>query len=442
MKRIQTAITVFEFGYLGVGDKAEQSKRITRISNAAFTYLKQLCLCDESESRFLSLKSIENTEVLQLQNYAGVLFTPDGTQIEVLPKIGRKLDGEDSEKKARGSLLNMLATLGTFRHIQTHSANITKSKMPLLEVFISKFLDSVNTLVKRGLRSDYVSRESNLSFLKGKLLVGKQIRKNSINKHKFYVEHDEFLLDRPINRLIHTALKKVSSYSSSAANQKLAKELLFAFTDIPISTNVKNDLSAVKLDRGMNYYKVPFDWVKLILEGFSPLTMTGSSYASSLLFPLETVFESYVASILAMQLPQNMTLETQAKSESLVSFKKRKFFRLQPDLLITESSKRIVVLDTKWKLIDSIKDNGTDKFGLSQNDLYQMFAYGHKYLYGYGELFLIYPSHDDFIEPIEMPFEYTNELKLWIIPFDVTDNFDDNKRLIFPSDSTLQTLQG
>lgn len=440
MKRIQAAITVFEFGYLGVGEKAVHSKRISRISQSSFAYLKQLCLCDESESRFLNLKSIDNTEVLQLQNYAGVLFTPDGTQIEVLPKIGRKLDGEDGQARARNSLLNMLATLGSFRHIRTSSANLSKSRMPLLEVFISQFLDSVNVLIKKGLRSDYIGREKNLSFLKGKLLVSKQLKKNSINKHKFYVEHDEFVLDRPVNRLIHLALTKVSTYSSSAANQKLAKELLFAFIDIPISIDVKNDLSAVKLDRGMNYYKEPFDWAKLIIEGFSPLTMTGSSYASSLLFPLETVFESYVASILAMQLPQNMTLETQAKSESLVSFKKRKFFRLQPDLLITESSKRIVVLDTKWKLIDSRKDNGTDKFGLSQSDLYQMFAYGHKYLYGHGELFLIYPSHDDFIEPIEMPFEYSNELKLWIIPFDVSDNVDDNKRLIFPSNSTFQIL--
>ncbi|MDC3188112.1 McrC family protein [Pseudoalteromonas elyakovii] len=439
MKRIQAAITVFEFGYLGVGEKAKHSKRISGISQSSFAYLKQLCLCDESESRFLTLKSIDNTEVLQLQNYAGVLFTPDGTQIEVLPKIGRKLGGEDGQARARNSLLNMLATLGSFRHIRTKSANLSKSRMPLLEVFISQFLDSVNVLIKKGLRSDYIGCENNLSFLKGKLLVSKQLKKNSINKHKFYVEHDEFVLDRPVNRLIHLALTKVSTYSSSAANQKLAKELLFAFTGIPLSTNVKNDLSAVKLDRGMNYYKEPFDWTKLIIEGFSPLTMKGSSYASSLLFPLETVFESYVASILATQLPQNMTLETQAKAESLVSFNKRKIFRLQPDLLITESSKRIVVLDTKWKLIDSRKDNGTDKFGLSQSDLYQMFAYGHKYLSGYGELFLIYPSHDDFIEPIEFPFAYSNELKLWIIPFDVSDNVDDNKRLIFPSNSTFQT---
>lgn len=439
MKRIQTAITVFEFGYLGVGEKAEQSKRITKISNAAFTYLKQLCLCDESESRFLSLKNIESTEVLQLQNYAGVLFTPDGTQIEVLPKIGRKLDSEDGEEKARGSLLNMLATLGTFRHIQTHSANLTKSKMPLLEVFISQFLDSVNTLVKRGLRSDYLSRESNLSFLKGKLLVGKQIRKNSINKHKFYVEHDEFLLDRPINRIIHTALNKVSSYSTSAKNQKLSKELMFAFADIPLSTNVKKDLSAVKLDRGMNYYKVPFEWTKLVLDGFSPLTMQGSSYAFSLLFPLEAVFESYVASVLLTLLPEQMSLDTQVKTKSLALFNKRKFFQLRPDLFIINKQSTNVVLDTKWKLIDSTKDNGTDKFGLSQSDLYQMFAYGHKYLDGNGELFLIYPSHDDFIEPIQYSFEYSDELRLWVIPFDVSPNIKDDKgRIIFPENSTFQ----
>ena len=440
MKIIQTAITVFEFGYLGIGEKAEQSKRITKISKAAFTYLKQLSLCDESESRFLSLKSIENTEVLQLQNYAGVLFTPDGTQIEVLPKIGRKLDGEDGKEKARGSLLNMLATLGTFRHIQTHSANLTKSKIPLLEVFISQFLDSVNTLVKRGLRSDYVSRESNLSFLKGKLLVGKQIRKNSINKHKFYVEHDEFLLDRPINRLIHTALSKVSAYTNSARNQKLSKELLFVFANIPQSQNVKNDFASVKIDRGMNYYQVPLDWAKLVLDGFSPLTMKGQNHALSLLFPLEAIFECYVAKVLNSQLNKGFSLKTQIKSESLVSFEKRKYFQLKPDLFIQTPDENDIVLDTKWKLIDQNKNNGTDKFGLSQGDFYQMFAYGHKYLRGNGELFLIYPSHDDFQTPIEISFDYSDKLKLWVIPFDVSAKITDDKRLLLPKNSNFKLV--
>jgi len=437
--KVNDALTVFEFGYLGVVDGALQSKRITHISKAAFFYLKALCLCEESESRFLTLKSIDNTEVLQVKNYAGVLFTPDGTQIEVLPKIGRNLEGINGKEKSRKSLLNMLNTLGTFRHIQTFSANLTTSKMPLLEVFISQFLDAVNVLVKRRLKSDYVSCESNSHFLRGKLLVAQQLRYNAINKHKFYVEHDEFLLDRPINRLIHKALGTVATYTQSSKNQKLLKELLFVFAEIPISRNVKNDLSAVKFDKGMTYYKVPFDWAKLVLEGFSPLTMQGESYALSLLFPLEAVFESYVASVLSKTSIGGMNIEKQVNSQSLAVFNSRKFFRLKPDLIINCDSSR-VVLDTKWKLINSHKNNGTDKFGLSQSDLYQMFAYGHKYLGGDGELFLIYPSHDDFMEPLEYCFEYSDSLRLWVVPFDVSVAVADDERLKLPVLSNFQVV--
>jgi 5-methylcytosine-specific restriction enzyme subunit McrC len=35
-------------------------------------------------------------------------------------------------------------------------------------------------------------------------------------------------------------------------------------------------------------------------------------------------------------------------------------------------------------MIDSAKNNGTGKDGLSQADFYPMFAYGHKYLKGRG----------------------------------------------------------
>jgi 5-methylcytosine-specific restriction enzyme subunit McrC len=217
---------------------------------------------------------------------------------------------------------------------------------------------------------------------------------------------------------------------------------MFVFADIPLSTNVRKDLSAVKLDRGMSYYKVPYEWTKLVLDGFSPLTMQGNSYALSLLFPLEAVFESYVASVLLTLLPEHMSLDTQVKTKSLALFNKRKFFQLRPDLFITNKQSTNVVLDTKWKLIDSTKDNGTDKFGLSQSDLYQMFAYGHKYLDGSGELFLIYPSHDDFQEPIEHSFDFyeNKSLVLWVVPFDISAELSDDDRVIWPELSCLKGM--
>ncbi|GHF97397.1 McrC family protein [Thalassotalea marina] len=450
MLAVKKQTTVFEFGYLGNGydksGKVQASPRIKAISEKAYEYLKSLCLCDESESRFLRLKQIDSCEVLQVQNYAGVIFTPDGTQIEVLPKIAKKLASEKAEDASRGSLLMMLKALKQFRHLQTHNANLAKNKIPLLEVFISQFLTSVNTLIKRGLRSDYVRCEDNVSFLKGKLLVGKQVQHNFVNKHKFYVEYEEYLQDRPVNRLIHSALKKVANYSRSANNQKFIQELSFAFADIPMSANIKNDFASIKLDRGMSYYETPLAWAKLILEGFSPLTMQGKSSAFSLLFPMEAVFESYVASILHKELPESYSLKTQASSEYLVKHQQKgqdkNLFQLKPDLLLRHTAgnhknKNVCVLDTKWKLINQ-KDEG-NKYGLSQADFYQMFAYGHKYLNGSGELILIYPSHEDFQEPIKQSFNFDDAglLKLWVVPFDVSSECKDLRRLKLPPGSTL-----
>lgn len=447
MLAVKKETTVFEFGYLGNGDdksgKAQASPKIKAISEKAYEYLKSLCLCDESESRFLRLKQIDSCEVLQVQNYAGVLFTPDGTQIEVLPKVAKKLASEKAEDASRGSLLMMLKALKQFRHLQTHNANLAKNKIPLLEVFISQFLTSVNTLIKRGLRSDYVRREDNLAFLKGKLLVGKQVQHNFVNKHKFYVEYEEYLQDRPVNRLIHVALKKVANYSRSANNQKLIQELSFAFADIPMSTNIKNDFASIKLDRGMSYYEAPLAWTRLILEGFSPLTMQGKSNAFSLLFPMETVFESYVAKVLGKQIPIGYELKTQASNKYLVEHKGKKRFQLKPDLLLKDVSNKqnTAVLDTKWKLVsDTGEADEKAKYGLSQSDFYQMFAYGHKYLNGSGELMLVYPSHEDFQEPIEQSFNFDNEelLKLWVVPFDISPECADVDRLKLPSGSTLK----
>ncbi len=424
-------ITVFEFGFVTACHKAKPRKDIKVISNDAFEYLKTCCLCDESDSRFLKLKITDGMEVLQVQNYVGVIFTPDRTQIEVLPKTSKTMD----ESEARQSLLVMLKALKQFRHIQTNSANIEKQKMPLLEVFISQFLDSVNTLVKRGLRSDYVPRTDNLAYLKGKLNIGKQLQHNLVNKHKFFCEYDEFLQDRPANRLVHAAIHKVGKFTRSARNQKLLRELSFVFHDIPLSTDHSVDFSKLKLDRGMKHYETPLEWARLILDGFSPQSMKGANSAISLLFPMEAVFESYVAAVLANQLEPGYTLRTQARSTHLVKHGDHNWFQLKPDLLVTKGSENISVLDTKWKLIDQEKNTGSEKYGLSQVDFYQMFAYGQNYLGGQGNLFLIYPYHDTFTRPIQAPFEFTDlngkatALKLWVVPFEIKPS---GSRVIWP----------
>ncbi|PSU55696.1 McrC family protein [Photobacterium phosphoreum] len=442
--KVKSTVTLFEFGYITNDRKANEHDHIQVISDNAYLYLKGICLSDERERNLLKLKSVHGMEVLQVQNYAGVLFTPDGTQLEILPKIGKNQSAsKKAEEDARQSLLIMLKALKGFQHIQTSNANIVSRKMPLLEVFISQFLQSVNALIKRGLRSDYVPKEDNIAFLKGKLNVGKQLRHNVINKHKFYCEYDEFSLDRPANRLIHAALTKVNGVVRSAENQKLLQELMFIFHDVPVSLNHKHDFSLVALGRGMNHYELPLAWAKLILDGLSPQTMKGDHHAASLLFPMERVFEDYVTQSFSKTLKQTHRLKAQIQSKSLVTHNGSSWFKLKPDMVIEYNNKVVSVLDTKWKLLDSSKANGTDKYGLSQSDFYQMLAYGHHYFDSEvenPEMFLVYPSHSGFQQAIPYSFDFPTQgeksLKLWVVPFVISDK-DNEKGIQWPDEAKI-----
>lgn len=370
-------------------------------------------------------------------SFVGVIRAPNGFQIEVLPKVGKAIGG--GHKEARQLLIEMLRCLGGFRHIQTDSAKLAATKMPLLDVFIGEFLRAVEHIIKRGLRSGYVLHQDNLFALRGKLHLTQHLRQNLCRKDRFFSEYDEFSTNRPENRLLHTALRRTLQLTGSQTNQQLARELCFIFTDVPISRQITQDFQQVRLDRGMGYYADALAWAKLIIEEESPLTGIGQHAAPSLLFPMEVLFEVFVAKHLAKQLAQPFLLKTQLSSFCLVRHQEQNWFRLKPDLVVREAIHNRLVLDTKWKLVDGNKANGSNKYGLAQADFYQLHAYGQSYLDGKGNVVLIYPKTDAFDQPLPVfEFPKTSGLCLWVLPFCLrkrTLNIPENSELndFFPS---------
>jgi 5-methylcytosine-specific restriction enzyme subunit McrC len=425
-------ITVYEFDALTAAQlDAAGAEGLHRIPDEVYGWLEEQCLrCGEAgEAAWLRHTQRRGRRVVQVTSFVGVIRTPDGFQIEVLPKVGKAIGG--GAKEARQLLIDMLCCLPGFRHIQTDSAKIFARRMPLLEVFIAQFLRTVEHIVKSGLRSDYSSRQDNLFALRGKLLMAPHLRQNLFRADRFFTEHDQFSTDRPENRLLHAALQRVLMLSASQANQQLARELRFAFADVPASIQPQIDFQRVRLERGMGYYADALAWARLILEEQSPLTGTGGHRAPSLLFPMEAVFEAFVAKHLARQLARPLILKTQARGHHLVRHRQQNWFRLQPDLLIRDAGRDALVLDTKWKLLDALKANGTDKYGLAQGDFYQLQAYGQSYLDGRGEVVLIYPKTADFDRPLPV-FEFPKSagLRLWVLPFCLT-----SRRLAVPRDA-------
>ncbi len=414
-----SGITIYEFDVLvPIVPGFSEIEGLRSVPPAVFNWLELQCLltAEKGETAWLRLTQRRGRRSVQVTSFVGVIRAPDGYQIEVLPKVGKAIGGGD--KEARQLLIDMLRCLGGFRHIQTDSAKLAATRMPLLEVFIREFLLAVEHIVKRGLRSDYISRQGNLFALRGKLVVSQHLHQNLCRADRFFTEHDEFSTNRPENQLLHSALRCALLLTASQANQQLARELCFVFADIPLSNQYVIDFQRVRLDRGMGHYADALAWARLILEEESPLTGTGRNRSPSLLFPMEAVFEAFVAKHLAKQLAQPFTLKTQTRSFSLVRHQGQNWFWLKPDLLVQESLNNKLVLDTKWKLIDGSRANGTDKYGLVQADFYQLHAYGQSYLDSMGDVVLIYPKTDTFSQPLEVfEFPKLSGLRLWVLPF-------------------------
>lgn len=406
------------------------------VPSAVFAWLEAEArrLSEEEESAWIRLTQYRGKNAVKVNSYVGVVQVLEDYQLEVLPKIAKANQGDDSH--ARALLIQMLSSLYDFRYLKTNDANLSSAKMPLMEVFIAEFLRSMEFLVKRGLHRNYKTHQDNLFALRGKLLVGQHLKENLVRRDRFYTEHDEFTFDRPVNRLLHSALEQVLSFSTLFENQRRARELSFIFTDIPTSTSIASDMQSLRLGRGMEHYAEAVAWMQLILNGLSPLTGSGIKKAPSLLFPMEYVFEAYVAQQLKKQLQPSHQLKTQKQSQHLVRHGTSKWFRLKPDLLIEKSKKTCLVLDTKWKLLDSSLNDGTRKYGLSQADFYQLYAYGRRYLDGEGDVVLIYPQTKSFDKPLPVfHFDESENFRLWVLPFCLELN--QKKHLMLPDESVL-----
>ena len=433
--------SIFEFDYLVADpDHVRKVDRAHSISAQAFDWLEQEVdrRAERQEPAYARIRSPKGVRALQVLSHVGVLRTPCGTQIEVLPKIGKQTKGEQGfagEEESRSRLIEMLCCLREFRHMETRQAQLLAKKMPLWEVFIAEFLRCTAHVVKRGLRSDYVRQEDNLFALRGKLLMAQHLRQNLCRRDRFYTAFDEFSPNRAENRLLHSALQRVRGWAQTPANQRLAQELCFVFADIPTSADIAQDFQKLRLDRGMAHYEPALDWARLILAGQSPLPAQAKQNAISLLFPMEKVFEAFVAKHLRRQLATGYELKEQSSAESLVLHNTKKWFDLKPDLLLQNGKgKNCAVLDTKWKLLNQTSEDSSkrygNKYGLGQSDFYQLYTYAQYYLEGgTGTVVLIYPKTPSFDAPLPM-FEFVKpegKVKLWVLPFDL-----EKKKLFLP----------
>lgn len=432
--------TVREYGFIGVeyaGCVQDEPNHIY-VSLSAFDHLCELSASFSKQGA--KVFELAGRKKLKLDQYVGVIETPCGTRIEILPKHV-DIQGDDQQaiiQQERQLLQKMLSVSLHLPYREAGAASLNRFKKPLHEWIISQFLVAFETLLQRGLRFDYNRVQEEQKYLRGQLQHVKYMRQPPTKKHIFPIEHDVYELNRPENRLIKTALEIVCKKTKTSANWRLAQELRLMTGEIPKSLNIVQDFKLWQSGRLLALYEEIKPWTELILGQYMPVSTQGDWRGMSLLFPMERLFEHYVAYHLGREL-KDWHVRTQVSSQHICLYDQQPMFRLRPDLYIEHKEVRQkIVLDTKWKLLDQSDRAG--RFGLKDGDIQQMFAYSHFYLQHQSDVILIYPYRaQKFNQDVCFDFKVEGrKAKLKVVPFNL-DNPADTLKAMFKDYPTLRS---
>jgi 5-methylcytosine-specific restriction enzyme subunit McrC len=207
-------------------------------------------------------------------------------------------------------------------------------------------------------------------------------------------DYEPFLFDNKVNRVIKYCSRLLMKQTKFSENLRMLQDVVFILDEVEDLHCTLHDLDKISLNTFFEDYSVLLDSCKLILSQqlYSSNTYDLSQWC--LLFPMEYIFEDFLAGFLENKFSLDWNVEYQKSDEYLSNTPK--VFNMQHDIFLASrhGAKRKVIIDTKYKIrSDNFKTD--PKKGVAQSDLYQMVSYAFKR--GCTDIILVYPNLSDTI---------------------------------------------
>lgn len=159
------------------------------------------------------------------------------------------------------------------------------------------FCQRVAELVKRGLYREYVEREENLRYLRGRPLFLLNETLNHGLRHRTYARHTELTADVWVNRVLLLALTAISRIGpASSATSNLLRWDIAHFSEV--SVNYAASSAARSLNRLSAHYAPTLVIAQFILRCVSFALKEGVSLAPRFLIDMNDLFQSYVETVI------------------------------------------------------------------------------------------------------------------------------------------------
>lgn len=366
------------------------------------------------------LFSLNHKKEIKAGRFVGTM-QHKGLKVNVYPKLfkthksndtNKELSAEDKELAIRNFMF-MLSYGYNFDKLRQYDSAVDKVKDSFFEVLIYIFAWQLMEQLKANPNRSYVIVEEESNYLKGTWRLSEQLAKMPHLKHRFLVSYDEFTDNNELNRIFKYVARMLLFASSNSGNKTLLQNILLIYTEIDdIAKPDDAYLSRVRFTRMNQAYKPIFELAKMFLQNLSSQSLSSKISTFTFMFDMNVLFEQFIAGFIERKglVPSELEMITQARSKALLkAFKDKKikkYFILKPDMLFKDRKHQKInklIVDTKYKLLD---DKDEKKYGVSQADAYQMYAYAMKY--NCKRVILLYPKHLGMKELEKKDFTFNN----------------------------------
>ncbi|NGT48146.1 McrC family protein [Clostridium perfringens] len=324
-------------------------------------------------------------DTLRFINYVGYIRLST-VSIEILPKISLNYSVE-LERKA---LLNMLSKCGVLKVNYSEISSLKLYKQSLNEILAYLFSKKLQKELRKGVYGEYVYIEENINSLKGSLRVQEQIKNLASHSSKAFCRFEEFSRDNKLNKILSFFVKEVMKNVKNRETLKLLRVSEMILGDVDERNVTLNEVNNFSFNRLNKPFEDAFALGKMIVLGESALGNLGGNKVYSILFKMNEIFEIYIGKLLRELLYKETVHMQHSKYKLLIKEESnRGVFKLIPDIVIEKNGIERVIIDTKWKGVDS-KFN---RHGVKREDLYQMYAYLTRYK-NVSTVILLYPYNE------------------------------------------------
>ena len=256
------------------------------------------------------------------------------------------------------------------KHWRNEAIDLTPDA-DVLEAVALAFARRTQQAIHRGLLRGYRREEEALNTVRGQIRFADQIGRRYGLPLPIEVAYDEYTEDIEHNRLLKTALHRLShAHIRSMAVRQELRRLRSAFDMVQLGTYRRGAVPEIRYTRLDEHYRPAVELARLIIENSSLELFGGQVSGASFLIDMNVVFERF----LYVALGETLGLgEDRWKSEKSLNLDTQGRIKMEPDLswwaLATNENelRACFVGDAKYKKLDTP--------GFRHADIYQMLAY-------------------------------------------------------------------